>query len=82
MSVQHSCAESVKTALFGSRKPFPAGRCENMRSMHDTNHKGNVAEMVIATEAMKLGVHVMKPLAEHTRYDLIFDVDGRLLRVQ
>jgi hypothetical protein len=50
--------------------------------MHDTNHKGNVAEMVIATEAMKLGVHVMKPLAEHTRYDLIFDLGGTLLRVQ
>ena len=50
--------------------------------MHDTNHMGNVAEMVIATEAMKLGVHVMKPLAEHTRYDLIFDVGGTLLRVQ
>lgn len=50
--------------------------------MHDTNHKGNVAEMVIATEAMKLGVHVMKPLGEHTRYDLIFDLQGTLLRVQ
>jgi prevent-host-death family protein len=50
--------------------------------MHDTNHKGNVAEMVIATEAMKLGVAVMKPLGEHTRYDLIFDVGCVLLRVQ
>ena len=38
--------------------------------------------MVIATEAMKLGVHVLKPLDEHTRYDLIFDVGRRLLRVQ
>jgi prevent-host-death family protein len=53
-----------------------------MRSMHDTNYKGNVAEMVIATAAMKLGVDVMKPLGEHTRYDLIFDLGGRLLRVQ
>jgi hypothetical protein len=53
-----------------------------MRSMHDTNHKGNVAEMIIATEAMKLGVGVIKPLSEHTRYDLIFDLGSRLLRVQ
>ena len=45
--------------------------------MCDTNHKGNVAEMVIATEAMKLGVHVMKPLGEHTRYDLVFDASAR-----
>jgi prevent-host-death family protein len=50
--------------------------------MHDTNHKGNVAEAVIAAEAMKLGVEVMKPLSEHTRYDLIFDLGPRLLRVQ
>jgi prevent-host-death family protein len=50
--------------------------------MHNTNHKGNVAEAVITAEAMKLGVDVMKPLGEHTRYDLIFDLGRRLLRVQ
>ena|SRR5215218_690789 len=50
--------------------------------MHDTNHKGNVAEAVIAAEAMKLGIDVIKPLSEHTRYDLIFDVRGRLMRIQ
>jgi hypothetical protein len=31
---------------------------------------------------MKLGVELMRPLSEHTRYDLIFDVGHRLLRVQ
>jgi hypothetical protein len=50
--------------------------------MHDTNHKGNVAEAAIAAAAIKLGVPVMKPLVEHTRYDLIFEVGKRLLRVQ
>jgi prevent-host-death family protein len=50
--------------------------------MRDPNHKGNVAEMVIATEAMKLGVDVIKPMGEHTRYDLIFDLHPRLLRIQ
>jgi PD-(D/E)XK nuclease superfamily protein len=50
--------------------------------MHDTNHKGNVAEMAIAAKATRLGIPVLKPLIEHTRYDLVFDVDGRLLRVQ
>jgi prevent-host-death family protein len=53
-----------------------------MSSMRDTNYKGNVAEAVIAAEAIKLGIDVMKPLTEHARYDLIFDVAGRLLRVQ
>jgi prevent-host-death family protein len=49
---------------------------------HSTNHKGNVAEAAIAAEATKLGVDVLKPLVEHTRYDLVFDIDGHLLRVQ
>lgn len=49
---------------------------------HNTNHKGNVAEAVIAAAAIKLGVDVIKPLVEHTRYDLIFDLRPRLLRVQ
>jgi prevent-host-death family protein len=50
--------------------------------MHDTSHKGNVAEAAIAAEAIKLGVPVLRPLVEHTRYDLIFEIAGRLLRVQ
>jgi prevent-host-death family protein len=48
----------------------------------DSNHKGNVAEAAIAAAAIKLGVDVIKPLVEHTRYDLIFDLRPRLLRVQ
>jgi len=43
--------------------------------MKDTNHKGNVAEAVIAAEATKLGIPVLKPLVEHTRYDLVFQSD-------
>ena len=50
--------------------------------MHHINHKGNVAEAAIAAAAIKLGVGVIKPLVEHTRYDLIFDLRPRLLRVQ
>jgi prevent-host-death family protein len=50
--------------------------------VHDSNHKGNVAEAAIAAEATKLGIAVIKPLNEHTRYDLIFDLRPRLLRVQ
>ena len=71
-----------QSSVFGSVEPFPADPYGNMRSMHDTNHKGNVADMVIATEAMKLGIDVMKPLGEHTRYDLILDLGHGLLRGQ
>jgi prevent-host-death family protein len=46
------------------------------------NHKGNVAELAIATEAARLGLSVLKPLTEHERYDLVLGIGGRLLRVQ
>jgi prevent-host-death family protein len=46
------------------------------------NHKGNVAELAIATAAAELGLSVLKPLTEHERYDLVLGVAGRLLRVQ
>ena len=48
----------------------------------DSNHKGNVAELKIAAAAADLGLGVYKPLSEHGRCDLIFDVAGQLLRVQ
>lgn len=50
--------------------------------MYGSNQKGNVAEAAITAAAIKLGVDVIKPLVEHTRYDLIFDLRPRLLRVQ
>lgn len=50
--------------------------------MDNPNHKGNVAELAIATEAARLGLSVLKPLTEHERYDLVFGIGGKLLRVQ
>jgi prevent-host-death family protein len=47
-----------------------------------TNDKGNIAEAAIALEAIKLGIEVLKPLAEHGRYDLLFDLGDQLIRVQ
>jgi prevent-host-death family protein len=47
-----------------------------------SNDKGNIAEAAIALEATKLGIHVLKPVAEHGRYDLAFDLGDRILRVQ
>jgi hypothetical protein len=46
------------------------------------NHKGNVAELAIATEAARLGLSVLKPLTEHEPYDLALGIGERLLRVQ
>jgi PD-(D/E)XK endonuclease len=47
-----------------------------------TNQKGAIAEAAIALEAVKLGVEVYRPMAEGGRYDLIFGLEDRLLRVQ
>lgn len=47
-----------------------------------SNDKGNIAEAAITLEAIKLGIDVLKPIAEHGRYDLVFDLGDRLLRVQ
>ena len=51
-------------------------------SAHDPNLKGNVAEACIAAAAIKLGIQVLKPMTEHCRYDLLFDLGRPLLRVQ
>jgi prevent-host-death family protein len=50
--------------------------------MLTSNDKGNIAEAAIALEAIKLGIDVLKPVAEHGRYDLAFDLGDRILRVQ
>ena len=44
--------------------------------------KGSIAEQVIAAEAVKAGVQVLKPLLEGSRYDLAFEIGGRFIRVQ
>ena len=50
--------------------------------MLNSNHKGNVAELAIATEAAKLGLSVLKPLTEHERFDLVLGIGSVLYRVQ
>jgi PD-(D/E)XK endonuclease len=47
-----------------------------------TDQKGGTAELAIALAAIRLGVDVYRPLVEGGRYDLVFGVGPRLLRVQ
>jgi PD-(D/E)XK nuclease superfamily protein len=47
-----------------------------------TGQKGGIAELAIALAAVRLGVEVYRPLVEGGRYDLIFGVGRRLIRVQ
>jgi hypothetical protein len=50
--------------------------------MLSSDQKGAVAESAIVHAASKLGIGVSKPLADGERYDLIFDLRPRLIRVQ
>jgi hypothetical protein len=47
-----------------------------------TDQKGAIAELAIQLAATKLGIDVYLPVAEGGRYDMIFDVDAGLMRVQ
>ena len=49
---------------------------------HDSNRKGNAAELAIAAEATRLDLLVYYPLTEHGRADLVLGIGGRLWRVQ
>src|SRR3954447_7554996 len=46
------------------------------------NDKGNIAELEIELAALKAGVSVFKPVGEHSRADLIFEINDQLFRVQ
>ena len=47
-----------------------------------TNQKGTIAETHIIADAVELGLGVLRPVADASRYDLVFDLGDRLLRVQ
>ena len=50
--------------------------------MLTTDQKGAIAEHAIIGEALRLGVDVYTPCFEGGRYDLIFGVGAKLLRIQ
>lgn len=47
-----------------------------------TKQIGDIAEMAVALEAMRLGFGVSKPLGDWLPYDLIFDTSGCLYKIQ
>jgi hypothetical protein len=50
--------------------------------MLTTDQKGAIAETALVHAAAKLCIPVYTPICEGSRYDLIFDVDSQLFRVQ
>jgi hypothetical protein len=50
--------------------------------MLSSDQKGSIAETAVIHEAVKLGIGVLKPVNDGLRYDLVLDIDERLVRVQ
>jgi hypothetical protein len=48
----------------------------------DTNAKGAIAEAEIVAAAVRAGVPVLRPVSDHCRYDMAFEIGERLWRVQ
>ncbi len=48
----------------------------------DTKLKGDIAEQSVLLFALKMGWGVSKPIVDRLPYDLILDVDGKLVRIQ
>ena len=50
--------------------------------MVTSDQKGAIAEIEIQAAAVRLGVPVFRPVAEHGRADLVLEIAGKLFRVQ
>lgn len=50
--------------------------------MLESKQKGIITELQVITKFNELGYHVSIPYGENSRYDLIADIDGKLIRVQ
>jgi prevent-host-death family protein len=47
-----------------------------------TNQNGGIAETAITAAAYALDIPVLRPVVEHARYDLAFEIGDRIYRVQ
>lgn len=48
----------------------------------DTKLKGDIAEQAVALKALQFGWGVLNPIGDRLPYDLVFDINGKLLKIQ
>ncbi len=48
----------------------------------DTKQKGDIAEQAVVLQAMKQGWGVLNPFGDRLPYDLVFDIQGVLVKIQ
>jgi PD-(D/E)XK endonuclease len=52
------------------------------KAIVDTKIKGDIAEQAAVLHALKRGWGVLKPVGDRLPYDLVFDLEGNLIKVQ
>lgn len=50
--------------------------------MMNTKNKGDLAEQAVILKALAHGWEVLKPVGDRLPYDLVFDVNGKLFKIQ
>lgn len=53
-----------------------------MLELFDTKLKGDYAESLVISEGLKRGWGVLKPVGDRLPYDLVFDINGRFIKIQ
>lgn len=48
----------------------------------DTKLKGDIAEQAVILHALQQGWGVLKPVGDRLAYDLVFDINGMLVKIQ
>ena len=93
-AIRRACSSEVRVSLVLRSSDQSVARVEgvsNERGPADliatlspmtTDQNGAIAEQAIQFAATKLGIDVYRPVAEGGRYDMIFDLEDRLVRVQ
>lgn len=56
--------------------------CQLLSFTMDTKLKGDIAEQAAVLYALKRGWGVLKPFGDRLPYDLAFDVEGTLIKIQ
>jgi len=49
---------------------------------YDTKLKGDIAEQAAILKALQYGWNVLTPIGDRLPYDLVFEIDGRFIKVQ
>ena len=48
----------------------------------DTKLKGDIAEQAVILQALKHGWGVLKPIGDRLPYDMVFDINGKFVKIQ